>query len=559
MSNKLNLFVLLAIILVSTVVNSQNLLDQPESVAFDSANNRYLVNNIGDGKVIAVDTACNQSEFLTGLGICYGNCIKNDTFYVSAGNTIWGIDLITNDTTMLMMVSPLNAIDGLTTDTSGYLYGVDTGGRILKINIATQTYSVFVGTGNLVAGIQDIYFDIRHNRLIAVGWIPNSIVQGINLIDSTVDQLTVSTYGHFDGVTMDEFGNTYMASYSNGGQVICYDSNFTEPPEIISTGHTEPSGLDYNSTYHMIAVPNFGANRLDFVNALIDIEADTTIGWVPFDVQFTGISRVETVDSWTWDFGDGQGESEQSPSHIFTQRGMFDISLSIDSEGETISYGKKNYVIALADTIMASEVRGDPGETVEVVISAVNTVPLNKIRIPVEYLGLLGLTLDSYTLEGCRTEHFDNLDKTSSDIAFKTATFVISNDYGSATPNLDPGEGPIMKLYFTISPIAQFGHNNPIHIDGYSSQVLKFESSYLFYEPVNLSGNVALTGICGDADGNGLVNILDITYLISYLYKDGPSPEPLEITDADGNGLVNILDITYLISFLYKSGPAPVC
>lgn len=65
--------------------------------------------------------------------------------------------------------------------------------------------------------------------------------------------------------------------------------------------------------------------------------------------------------------------------------------------------------------------------------------------------------------------------------------------------------------------------------------------------------------ICGDADGNLDINILDITYLISYLYKGGPPPEPLEAGDANGDGPVNILDITYLINYLYKGGPDPVC
>ena len=34
----------------------------------------------------------------------------------------------------------------------------------------------------------------------------------------------------------------------------------------------------------------------------------------------------------------------------------------------------------------------------------------------------------------------------------------------------------------------------------------------------------ACESMCGDADNNLLVNILDITYLITFLYKDGPAP-----------------------------------
>ncbi|MFH2036819.1 MAG: right-handed parallel beta-helix repeat-containing protein, partial [Candidatus Zixiibacteriota bacterium] len=63
----------------------------------------------------------------------------------------------------------------------------------------------------------------------------------------------------------------------------------------------------------------------------------------------------------------------------------------------------------------------------------------------------------------------------------------------------------------------------------------------------------------GDADNNGNLNILDITRLIGYLYKDGPAPAPYEICSGDPNinCVVNILDITYIIAALYKDGPAP--
>jgi hypothetical protein len=78
------------------------------------------------------------------------------------------------------------------------------------------------------------------------------------------------------------------------------------------------------------------------------------------------------------------------------------------------------------------------------------------------------------------------------------------------------------------------------------------EREYTFYIA---SGDL----ICGDVDGNEAVNILDITYLINYLYKDGPAPEMMWAADCNGDDLVNILDITYLIAYIYKGGPDPNC
>jgi len=65
--------------------------------------------------------------------------------------------------------------------------------------------------------------------------------------------------------------------------------------------------------------------------------------------------------------------------------------------------------------------------------------------------------------------------------------------------------------------------------------------------------------IPGDADGSGIHNILDVTYLINYLYKGGPPPVPYALCsgDADCNCQINILDVTYLINYLYKGGNPP--
>jgi hypothetical protein len=73
------------------------------------------------------------------------------------------------------------------------------------------------------------------------------------------------------------------------------------------------------------------------------------------------------------------------------------------------------------------------------------------------------------------------------------------------------------------------------------------------------SGNILnfRTWKLGDASGDWNVNILDITFLINYLYKHATAPSPLKVGDVNGSCIVNIQDITYLINYLYKGGPAP--
>lgn len=254
---------------------SQNLFNGPESVAFDSLHNRYLVSNYYDGSIAQVDTGGNVSYFITGLGHCLGNTILENTIYVSAGDTtVFGIDLNTAQVVDVFGLPAYNHLDGVTTDTSGNLYAVDTAARIFKVELATGSYSVFVSSG-LTPGLQDIFFDKENNGLLAVSYYQNAPVQGIDLSDSSVFTVVNTSFGNFDGITRDQFGNTYVATYSNSGCIYRYDPDFALGPELISSGHQGPAGIDYNQRDNILAVPNFYANTVDFIP--IDISSITDI------------------------------------------------------------------------------------------------------------------------------------------------------------------------------------------------------------------------------------------------------------------------------------------
>jgi hypothetical protein len=66
--------------------------------------------------------------------------------------------------------------------------------------------------------------------------------------------------------------------------------------------------------------------------------------------------------------------------------------------------------------------------------------------------------------------------------------------------------------------------------------------------------------ICGDTNGDEIVDIGDVVYLVSYLYKSGPPPqcEPVsECGDVNLDDIVDIGDVLYLVNYLYRGGPSP--
>ena len=62
---------------------------------------------------------------------------------------------------------------------------------------------------------------------------------------------------------------------------------------------------------------------------------------------------------------------------------------------------------------------------------------------------------------------------------------------------------------------------------------------------------------CGDADGEGTINIADAVYLIDYIFSGGPVPSPLAAGDANCDGVINIADAVYLIEYIFTGGAAP--
>ena len=63
----------------------------------------------------------------------------------------------------------------------------------------------------------------------------------------------------------------------------------------------------------------------------------------------------------------------------------------------------------------------------------------------------------------------------------------------------------------------------------------------------------------GDANGDRVVNVADGVFVVTYVFKGGPAPEPLEAGDADCNDACNVADAVYIINFVFKGGPEPDC
>jgi PKD repeat protein len=100
-----------------------------------------------------------------------------------------------------------------------------------------------------------------------------------------------------------------IVAYGGGGQKLDFDRK-------------TPNGEA--NAYYIFRV-GYGTNEVvDFNVNDYSIFANTT-------VDFTNTSTIENPLSYHWDFGDGYQSSEQNPSHTYTEPGVYDVSLFINT------------------------------------------------------------------------------------------------------------------------------------------------------------------------------------------------------------------------------------
>jgi len=74
-----------------------------------------------------------------------------------------------------------------------------------------------------------------------------------------------------------------------------------------------------------------------------DFEGSPLTGTEPLEVTFTDLS-VGTIDTWDWDFGDGEQSSDQNPLHTYTSYGVYTVSLTVSGSNGNDTETKTDYI-----------------------------------------------------------------------------------------------------------------------------------------------------------------------------------------------------------------------
>jgi PKD repeat protein len=303
----------------------------------------------------------------------------------------------------------------------------------------------------------------------------------------------------------------------------------------------------------------YGASYVVYDGGL-GITADTTYGDAPLEVAFEASSGLE-VDTWSWEFGDGGSDDQQSCVHTYTAPGMYTVTAEISAGGDIRSREFENFIIVLADTLCSVGDSGRAGEQVVVPLYVCNHAPLSGITIPLQMTGDFVPRLDSISTATGREASLDTISFVNWDSNHGRYTFTLS-PADPTQPGLAPGSGPVAYLYLTLPLTAQAGQTVDISTSGYSIYEPEFSWPRFAYTPKD-GGNATITvsscciGMTGNVDGSpdDLATISDLTKMVNHLFITFESlPCPAEANmNGDPEGNVDISDLQTLVDYLFIS------
>jgi hypothetical protein len=187
--------------------------------------------------------------------------------------------------------------------------------------------------------------------------------------------------------------------------------------------------------------------------------------------------------------------------------------------------------------------------------------PINGASIPIEIPPEVD-SICGISFEGLLTEDWD-IKGDSIDYANGWIHVYLANTFGERIPT---DTTTVFNILFKAARECTTGYY--IHWDTCLSQneqrKLLFSDTFDLDLPAYFDPNRDSTEILGYIPGNvnddGSVNVVDLTYLVNWLFRGGLAPCVLNSADCNGSCTgPNVADVTYLVSYLFRGGQAPKC
>ncbi|MBP1909377.1 lectin-like domain-containing protein [Methanolobus bombayensis] len=172
---------------------------------------------------------------------------------------------------------------------------------------------------NIIHSVSNVFK--LDNEVPSYSWIQKPV--NANTGDNITIELNVTDNAGISSANITVDGQEHQMNESSGN----YSWNISIPA---SDSGTLVSSIDFNCTFTDVAgnVNSTGDNLINVaILPIADFSANVTRGTQPLSVNFTDNSSG-LVESWLWDFGDGNTSTDQNPVHTFDS-GNFTVNLTV--------------------------------------------------------------------------------------------------------------------------------------------------------------------------------------------------------------------------------------
>jgi len=251
MNYRLYLFlmlVLINLIIPDRIKADDNLLNYPQMIVIDYKRNLLLASNEGNGALVKIDSAGNQTYFKyrdsneveRHTGFIDGIAMVGDTIYgVGSGRKLYGYNLETRRQVMNIKIpgSTSNYLSSVTYDSAGHLFiSCPPLHEIYKLRISDKTNQIFADASDSLIWPNGMLLEREKNRLVVIGDAQsNAKIFSVGLLDSLVDDIMQTNLSSPDGIVKDKFGSYYIGGYSLPG-LLKIDSAFEQSPTLYYQG-----------------------------------------------------------------------------------------------------------------------------------------------------------------------------------------------------------------------------------------------------------------------------------------------------------------------------------
>ena len=191
---------------------------------------------------------------------------------------------------------------------------------------------------------------------------------------TVTDTLTGCTNEHLDTVVISNPVADFSSTTANGCAPfgVQFFDNSTAPNSIYNWDFGDGSFSTSRNPFHTYTSPGvftvilqvtdtltgctFIEDKVAYANIIgidADFTADVTDGCAGQLVNFTDVSTTgSTINTWSWDFGDGNTSNLQNPSNTYTVSGVYTVALTVtDLAGCTKTTEKLQYINITAPTV----------------------------------------------------------------------------------------------------------------------------------------------------------------------------------------------------------------